>query len=104
MRKNPKSPEFFDIKKVAKLASLKLSEGEEIKFAFQFSDILNYLEQLRKLDTKNVDETSQVTGLENVTRKDEADSSRTLSQDEALSNSKSKHNGFLKIKGIFNEE
>lgn len=108
--------EFFNTEKIAKLANLTLSKEEINKFSAQFIDILNYLEKLRKLNTSNVEETSQVTGLENVTREDKVDSSRTLTQEEALSGAKparnakprdaggSKHNGFFKVKGIFNEE
>lgn len=60
-----------DVKNIAKLARLKLS-GEEIsKFAGQLSDILKYVELLEGVNTDGVEETSQVTGLKNVTQSDE---------------------------------
>ncbi len=86
---------------VAKLANLSLSKGEQDKFEKQLSEILSYVEKLKEVDTKNVEITSQVTGLENVTREDETTPS--LSQEQALSNTKSKHNGFLKVKAILDE-
>ena len=63
------------------------------------SSIINYIEKLKEVETKNVPETSQVTNLENVTKNDET--APSLSQDEALSNTANKHNGFFKVKAIF---
>lgn len=92
----------IDVPHVAKLANLKLTESQIKTFEKQLESIVDYIDKLRKADTKRVEETSQVTGLENVTRNDET--SPSLSQEEALSNSKSTHNGLFKVKGIFNEE
>ena len=94
----------INVPHIAKLANLKLKNSEIKKFESQLSEILSYIEKLKEADTKNVEETSQVTGLENVTREDEIDSSKTLTQEEALLNAKSKYNGFFKAKVIFNEE
>ncbi len=88
----------INVKHVAKLANLPLSDDEEIKFEKQLSEILAYIEQLNSVDTKNVDITSQITGLENVTREDKT--SPSLSQDEALSNTKNKYNGLFKVKKV----
>ena len=88
----------IDVVHVAKLANLPLKPAEEKKFEKQLSDILSYVEKLREVDTKNVETTSQVTGLENVTREDNATPS--LTQEEALSNTKSQHNGLFKVKAI----
>lgn len=87
---------------VAKLAGLTIKEKDLEVFQKQLQEILNYIEKLKSADTKNIKETSQVTGLENITREDQT--SPSLSQEEALSNTKSKHNGFFKVKAIFNEE
>lgn len=88
----------IDVPHVAKLANLPLKPEEKEKFEKQLSEILNYIEKLKEVDTKNVQTTSQVTGLENVTREDEATPS--LTQEEVLSNSKSIHNGLFKVKAI----
>ncbi|MBI4121991.1 MAG: Asp-tRNA(Asn)/Glu-tRNA(Gln) amidotransferase subunit GatC [Parcubacteria group bacterium] len=61
-----------DVLKVAKLARIELSEAEVDKFQGQLSAVLSYIEQLQKVDTKNVPITAQVTGLENVMRDDKA--------------------------------
>lgn len=91
----------IDVLHVAKLASLPLKPEEKDKFEKQLSEILSYVEKLKKVDTKNVEISSQVTGLENVTREDEITPS--LTQEEALSNTKSQHNGFFKVKAILGE-
>lgn len=91
----------IDVAHVAKLANLTLSKEEQGKFEKQLSEILSYVEKLKEVDTKNVEITSQVTGLENVTREDKP--SPSLSQEEALSNSKSTHNGMFKVKAILEE-
>ena len=91
----------IDVTHVAKLANLSLKPEEKEKFEKQLSEILSYVEKLKEVDTKNVEITSQVTGLENVTREDET--SLSLTQEEALSNSKSTHNGFFKVKAVLEE-
>lgn len=91
----------IDVKHIAKLANLPLEKDEEKKFEKQLSEILSYVEKLREVDTRNVETTSQVTGLENVTREDKATPS--LTQKEALSDVKSQHNGFFKVKAILTE-
>jgi aspartyl-tRNA(Asn)/glutamyl-tRNA(Gln) amidotransferase subunit C len=89
------------VEHVARLASLSLTKNEAIKFQKQLSDILRYVAQLEEIETTKVEPTSQVTGLENVFRKDEP--SPSLPPEKALSGAKDKHNNYFKIKGIFNE-
>lgn len=91
----------IDVVHVAKLANLPLKPGENEKFEKQLSEILAYFEKLKEVDTKDIDATSQVTGLENVTREDIA--APFFTQEEALSNTKSQHNGFFKVKAILAE-
>ncbi|MCK5460430.1 Asp-tRNA(Asn)/Glu-tRNA(Gln) amidotransferase subunit GatC [Candidatus Gracilibacteria bacterium] len=56
---------------IAKLAKLKLTPEELKTFPNQLSQILDFFGQLQEVDTEGVEETSQVTGLENINRKDE---------------------------------
>ncbi len=91
----------IDVKHVAKLANLSLSSKEEKKFEKQLEETLEYIEGLNEVKTRNVEPTSQITGLENITREDTAKPS--LSQNDALSNAKSTYNGFFKIKAILGE-
>lgn len=60
-----------DVLKLARLARINLSDDEVDGFAAEFTEILQYVEQLQTVDTKGLAATSQVTGLTNVTRKDQ---------------------------------
>ena len=60
-----------DVRKIADLARIKLDEQEEKRHAETISVVLDYMKILDEVDTNGVKITSQVTGLENVTRKDE---------------------------------
>lgn len=81
------------VKHVAKLASLPISDAEEQKYSEQLSAILDYIEQLNRVDTSTVGPLFNVTLLSNVTRVDEP--SAGLSQQGALQNSQSKKDGFF---------
>lgn len=91
----------IDVKHVAKLANLTLKDNEVEKFEDQLSSILDYIKKLQEVDTSSVEETSQVTGLENILREDEAKPS--LPQEEVLSNTKDKHNGMFRVPAILEE-
>lgn len=60
------------IEHIAKLARMELTEEEKEKFFKELSSILDYIEQLNKVDTSKVKGLSQVTGLESVMREDKA--------------------------------
>ncbi len=89
----------LNVSHIARLANLPLTDEEKKKFESQLESTLAYIEQLNEVDTKNIEPTSQVTGLENVLREDVPQAS--LSQEIVLSNTTNKHNGFFKVKGIF---
>lgn len=60
-----------DVLKLAKLARLELTDAEAEKLTKDLSSILDYVEQLEKVDVSGLEPTYQVTGLKNVTRADE---------------------------------
>ncbi len=60
-----------EVRHIAKLAKLELTDEEIEKYAVQLSSILDFFGQLQEVNTDDVEETSQVTGLTNVMRKDE---------------------------------
>lgn len=93
----------IDVKKVAKLANLTITPEEEVRFEKQLSEILQYVEKLNEVDVTDVQPTSQITGLENITRNDNF-TDDMLIQEEALSGTKSQHNGFFKVDAILNDE
>lgn len=92
----------LDVKHIAKLANLTLSAEEEEKLKKQLEETAAHMESLNEIDTDGIEPTSQVTGLENVTRDDTITPS--LTQEQALSNTRSAYNGFFKVKGILDNE
>ncbi len=91
-----------EVKHVAKLARLNLTPQEVKKFQEQLSEVLDYIEILKKVKTEKIEPTSQVTSLENVFRKDQSQSS--LSQNETLLGAKEIYKGFFKIKRILDND
>ena len=60
-----------DVRYVATLAKIAVSDDEVLKLQTELNAILGYVQQLDKLDTAGVEPTYQVTGLSNVMRDDE---------------------------------
>lgn len=73
-----------DVRAIADLARLELSEDDVARYQRQLSDILDYFQKLEELDTSHIDPTSSVLPLTNVMRADEA--RPALSVEDALAN------------------
>ena len=93
-----------EVKKIGKLANLKLQDDEVTLFAGQFTKTLEVVNELNEIDTSNVDATYQVNGLSNVTRADEVDLSRVLPQKTALREAKKTHNGFFVVERLIDSD
>jgi len=59
-----------EVRKIAKLARLGLTDAEVAKFSVQLSDILSHAKMLGEVNTDSIEPTSQITGLKNVIFKD----------------------------------
>lgn len=94
--------DIAQVQKVAKLADLKLTPEEEEKFSGQLSKILDYIEELNRVDTLGVEPCFNVVNKENVLREDVEEVG--LSQEEALANAPVKKYGFFVSAGVFKEE
>ena len=73
-----------DVRAIADLARLELSEAEVVLYQRQLSDILDYFKKLEELDTSHIDPTSSVLPLTSVMRADEA--GEALPVDDAVAN------------------
>ncbi len=82
------------VKKVSKIAKILLTEEEIIKFANQFEDILKWFNEIEKENTKNVEPSFHPLPIECSFREDKE--KKGLSQEEALSNTKNKEEGYFK--------
>ncbi|MBT3345784.1 MAG: Asp-tRNA(Asn)/Glu-tRNA(Gln) amidotransferase subunit GatC [Gemmatimonadetes bacterium] len=59
-----------DVRRVAALARLELSPGEEERLTIELSRILDYMEKLNELDTEGVEPTAHITPDASVFRAD----------------------------------
>ena len=81
------------VNRLLRLANLGVKEDESAILEKQLEDTLKYVSHLNEIETEGVFPTSQVSGNINVFRNDEIKPS--FSQEEALVNSKRKHNGYF---------
>ena len=64
-----------DVLHLAQLSSLQLKDEEVDALQQDIGNILGYIEQLAELDTKGIEPTYPVTGLQNIWRDDVVDQS-----------------------------
>lgn len=92
-----------EVEHVAELSNLKLTPEEIKKLTPQLSKIIEFVATLSEVDTKNVEPTSQTTGLTNVLREDIVKIDESLTQEQALSGTDKIHNGYFKVTGTLSE-
>jgi aspartyl-tRNA(Asn)/glutamyl-tRNA(Gln) amidotransferase subunit C len=87
-----------EIEHIAVLARLRFSEEEKELFGSQLSSILDYVEKLNELDTKDIEPTSHVLSLNNVMRDDSQ--AVSLPREDALVNALSHTEKFYRVPKI----
>lgn len=84
------------VKHIASLARIELTNEEIDKYRVQLESIIEYFDKLNEVDTKGVEATSQVTDIVNKLRKDEVKD--FLLPKNALSNAPDQRNGYFRTK------
>ena len=87
-----------DVEHVAKLSRLALSQEEMEKFAPQLNSILEYVDELNKVDTTGVEPMAHSIKISNVMREDEV--KQDFSREEMLKNAPEEEDGFFKVPKI----
>ena len=87
-----------EVKHVAHLARLAITEEEAEKFADQLGKITDFAEQLNELDTTGVEPTSHVFPIVNVLREDVA--KQGLPREKVMLNVKDEEAGQIKVPSI----
>lgn len=90
-----------EVKHVAHLARLAITDEEALKFADQLDKITVFAEQLNELDTTNVEPTSHVLSIVNVMREDVA--VKGLDRDVMMLNVKEQEDGQVKVPPILED-
>ncbi len=89
------------VRKVAKLARLQLTEREVEEFTEQLGAILGYVEKMNELDTEQVEPLAHCLPISNVFRADEVRPS--LGTDRALANAPERDESFFKVPKILDD-
>jgi len=87
-----------DLEYVASLAKLKLREEDEEKVREKFSQVLEYVSMLNRLDIDDVEPLINVNGMSNVMRDDRAGES--MDRETLLANAPDKMYGCIKVSKI----
>ena len=87
-----------EVKHVANLARLAITEEEAEKLTNELDAIISFAEQLNELDTENVEPTSHVLDMKNIFREDV--SKPGLPVEEVLKNAPDHENGQIKVPAI----
>jgi aspartyl-tRNA(Asn)/glutamyl-tRNA(Gln) amidotransferase subunit C len=90
-----------EVRKIAELAKLALSDDEIKLYAGQLSSILGYFRKLQAVDTSQIAPTASVLPLKNVLRAD--DPQPALSVDEVIANAADSFAGQFRVRAVFDE-
>ena len=93
--------DISQVRTVAKLARLQLTEAEATQFSHQLSAILDYMEKLNQLDTRDVEPLSHSLPVSNIFRDDIVISS--LGVEKALANAPERDGEFFKVPRILDD-
>jgi aspartyl-tRNA(Asn)/glutamyl-tRNA(Gln) amidotransferase subunit C len=88
-----------EVRHVAHLARLRLSEEELEKLQTDLSYILGHIDMLKEVDVSDVAPTAQVTDLANIMREDVVRDS--LPREDVLANAPDQRDGMFRVKEIF---
>lgn len=89
-----------EVEHIAKLARLGLSEKEKEKFTRELSAILDFVKKLDEVKADKIEPIAQVTGLENVTRKDKGVKKEKKQTDKLLNQAPEIENRNIKVKAV----
>jgi len=89
-----------EVKHIAKLARLGLTEKEVKKMQRELSKILDYIEKLKEVGISNVKPTSHSIQVENVIREDKSSKFKVQSS-KLVELAPETKDGYLKVKSIF---
>jgi aspartyl-tRNA(Asn)/glutamyl-tRNA(Gln) amidotransferase subunit C len=89
-----------EVEHIAKLSKLYLSDDEKELYRGQLSSVLEYVEELQKVETEGVTPTANITGLENIYREDGIRESGITHEDIAKNAPEFKKDSFV-VPGVF---
>ena len=94
----------IDIRHVATLARLALTDDEVALYGAQLAGLMEHVDALAQLETADVPATAQVIPSRNVRRADALRPETMLSREQALANAPATLDGFVRVPRILAEE
>ena len=89
------------VRKVAKLSRLELTDQEVQEFTGQLGAILEYVEKMNELDTNNVEPLAHCLPISNIFRQDSI--IKSLGTEKTLSNAPDRDESFFKVPKILDD-
>ncbi|MDX1607618.1 MAG: Asp-tRNA(Asn)/Glu-tRNA(Gln) amidotransferase subunit GatC [Candidatus Spechtbacterales bacterium] len=94
-----------EVKKIADLARLEISDEKLEYYTEELSAVLDYVEQLNELDTEDVEPMAQATELYTVYREDiQAPGERSNLVKKLMSAASMIKGGFISVRSVFNKK
>ncbi len=91
-----------EVRRIAELAKLDLTDDEVALYAGQLSPILQYFQRLQEIDTSHIPLTASVLPLKNVFRADAA--SPSISPAQAIANAPDAMDNQFRVSAILGDE
>ncbi len=91
-----------EVRRIAELAKLDLTDDEVALYAGQLSNILAYFQTLQQLDTTHIEPTASVLPLKNVLRPDVA--APPLSPEEVVANAPDASEYQFRVSAVLDED
>lgn len=87
-----------EVKHIARLARVGLSDDDIALFQVQLSEILDYFQRLREVDTEGLPPTAHTLAMHNVMRDDE--SLPSFDKEEVLANAPQREEDLFRVRAI----
>jgi aspartyl-tRNA(Asn)/glutamyl-tRNA(Gln) amidotransferase subunit C len=89
-----------EVKRIAALARIGLTSEETARMSVELGNILEFVEQLQKVDISDTLPTDQVTGLEDIWREDVVKPG--LPREQLLAGAPAQKDGYIVVKRVLN--
>ena len=91
-----------ELRHIAELSRVAFTEEELALLSSQLNDILNSIGELAEADTSNVEATRHISDVSNIYREDVP--AESLSREQVLDNAPLSQEGYVRVRGVFDEE
>ena len=89
------------VRHIARLARLGIEDAEVDRFAGQLSEILDYFERLRQVDTEDVPPTAHTLPMHNVFRDDIP--APSMAPEQTLANAPQREDDLFRVRAVLDE-